>query len=240
MRFLTATVAAATALTLLAAYGLVFQSSTPGGLPEPAQPAEVLAADSLPHAEITQLPPEVSNGTMWTLDSSHSYDDGFISNYTWEVVTPSSVFYFYYAGQSYVFRELGLYLITLTVTDNNGTSDQAFTAVYSILDSDSDGLPDWWEMWYFISLDETGSGDSDEDGWTNLQEYANDLDPTKEDARPGLLHELANNWMYIVVIAVVVVAVFIALQPTMRKRRKSEEKKKIDAALEIERVLQEK
>jgi hypothetical protein len=143
------------------------------------------------------------------------------------------------AGHSYVFRTLGLYTITLTVTDNNDTSDEAFTAVYSILDSDSDGLPDWWEMWYFVSLDESGADDYDGDGWTNLQEYANDLDPSEEDARPGLIHELAKNWVYIVAIVVAAVVLFIALQPMMRKRRKSEEKKKIDAALEIERVLQE-
>lgn len=240
MKFLTAAIVAVVSLTLLAACGFVSQPSAPGIASEPTQPAKVLDVSGPPLAAITALPPEVSNGTSWVLDSSGSHDDGFISNYTWEIVTPSSVEYFYYAGQSYVFRELGLYMITLTVTDNNGTSDQAFTAVYAILDSDSDGMPDWWEMWYFLSLAETGLADYDGDGWTNFQEYANDLDPTEEDARPGLIHELANNWMYIVAIIVIAVVVFIALQPTMKKRRKSEEKKKIDAAIEIERVLQEK
>lgn len=240
MRFLRTAVVAAVALTLLAACGFVFQPSAPGIASEPAQKARAMEESGPPYAAISQLPPEVSNGTSWFLDSSGSHDDGFISNYTWEIRTPSSVEYFYHAGQSYVFRELGLYLITLTVTDNNDTSDDAFTAVYAILDSDVDGLPDWWEMWYFVSLGESASDDYEGDGWTNLQEYANGLDPTEEDARPGLLHELANNWMYIVAIVVVVVVIIIALQPTIKKRRKSEEKKKIDAALEIERVLQEK
>ncbi len=193
-----------------------------------------------PEAVIAPLPAEVSNGTSWFLDGRGSHDDGWITNWTWEIETPNSTENSYLAGQSYVFRTLGLYLITLTVTDNNGTSDEAFTAVYSILDSDSDGLPDWWEMWYFVSLDEAGTADYDGDGWTNLQEYANDLDPTEEDARPGLIHELAKNWVYIVAIAVAAVVIFIALQPVFKKKRKSEEKKKIDAALEIERVLQEK
>ena len=240
MRFLKTTIVALLSLALLAACGIVSQSSAPGPSPEPANLVRVLQIPGEPHADIAPLPPEVSNGTSWFLDGRGSYDDGFVTNWTWVIETPNSTEHYYLAGQSYVFRTLGLYLITLTVTDNNGTSDEAFTAVYSILDSDSDGLPDWWEMWFFVSLAESGADDYDGDGWTNLQEYANDLDPTEEDARPGLIHELAKNWVYIVAIIVAAVVLFIALQPMMRKRRKSEEKKKIDAALEIERVLQEK
>lgn len=239
MRFLKTTIVALLSLTLLAACGIVSQPSAPGHIPEPTNLAKVLQVPGAPHADIAPLPPEVSNGTSWFLDGRGSHDDGFITNWTWEIETPTSTEYFYMAGHSYVFRTLGLYTITLTVTDNNDTSDEAFTAVYSILDSDSDGLPDWWEMWYFVSLDESGADDYDGDGWTNLQEYANNLDPSEEDARPGLIHELAKNWVYIVAIVVAAVVLFIALQPMMRKRRKSEEKKKIDAALEIERVLQE-
>ena len=38
-------------------------------------------------------------------------------------------------------------------------------------DSDFDGLLDTWETTHFGNLDETASGDPDNDGWTNLQEY---------------------------------------------------------------------
>jgi hypothetical protein len=240
LRFLKTMVVALLSLALLAACGVVSQSSAPGPSSESANLVKVLQIPGEPHADIAPLPPEVSNGTSWFLDGTDSYVAEGSPNWTWEIQTPNSTEYFYLAGKSYVFRTLGLYTITLTVTDNNGTSDEAFTAVYSILDSDSDGLPDWWEMWYFVSLDESGADDYDTDGWTNLQEFANDLDPTEEDARPGLIHELAENWVYIVAIIVAAVVLFIALQPMMRKRRKSEEKKKIDAAIEIERVLQEK
>jgi len=41
-----------------------------------------------------------------------------------------------------------------------------------------------------------------------------------------------------VAIAAVLVAIAIALWPTMRKRRKQEDKKTVEAALEIERALQ--
>jgi len=48
-------------------------------------------------------------------------------------------------------------------------------------DSDADGLPDSWERKYFGNLNQTGSGDFDGDGLTNLQEYQLGTDPTKID-----------------------------------------------------------
>ncbi|MCW5551780.1 MAG: hypothetical protein KIS67_06370 [Verrucomicrobiae bacterium] len=38
-------------------------------------------------------------------------------------------------------------------------------------DSDGDGLPDGWELQYFGNLNQTGSGDYDSDGVSNLMEY---------------------------------------------------------------------
>jgi len=48
-------------------------------------------------------------------------------------------------------------------------------------DSDSDGLPDWWEWQYFGGLDQGPSGDADIDGLTNLQELYVGTDPAKAD-----------------------------------------------------------
>ena len=38
-------------------------------------------------------------------------------------------------------------------------------------DSDTDGLPDWWELEFFGDLDEVGGDDPDGDGLTHLEEY---------------------------------------------------------------------
>jgi len=186
------------------------------------------------------LPNEVSNGTWWNLDASQSYDpDGIIANYTWSITINNATTYLYAQGESFKFKALGLYKIMLTVQNTSGNSSTAFTAVYSIVDLDGDDLPDWWEVKYFGAIPEqSGSDDYDNDGYSNLQEYASRTDPTVKNAQPTLVENLKDNWMYLAAIAAVVVAIVLALWPIMKKRRKQEEKKTVEAALEIERALE--
>jgi hypothetical protein len=47
------------------------------------------------------------------------------------------------------------------------------------IDSDSDGLPDTWELQYFGNLNQSANGDPDGDGLTNLQEFQQGRNPTK-------------------------------------------------------------
>lgn len=48
-------------------------------------------------------------------------------------------------------------------------------------DTDQDGLPDWWERYYFGNLTSTSSADPDGDGLTNLDEFTYNLNPTAND-----------------------------------------------------------
>jgi len=69
-------------------------------------------------------------------------------------------------------------------TDTDGeprlVEGQVDIGVDEFLDTDDDGLPDWWEALYFGSPTAADSeGDEDEDGWTNLEEYVIGTDPTQ-------------------------------------------------------------
>ncbi len=61
--------------------------------------------------------------------------------------------------------------------------DQARTIVSTFSnDLDGDGLPDWWELEHFGDLDTSdGTGDQDNDGFTDLEEYQNGTRPQVRD-----------------------------------------------------------
>lgn len=206
---------------------------------KPSVRAQATASSSTITAVITPLPDEVSNGTWSTLDASMSSDTaGRITNYTWDIIYKGTQTTRLAKTDSFKFRDLGLYRIILTVTDDHGNSSQAFTAVYSILDSDGDSLPDWWEIKHFTNLNQAATGDFDHDGYNNLEEFAAGQDPTVKNSRPGLVEELADNWMYLVAIVAAVAVALIILLPRMKRKQKAEVKRKIEAAIEIERALE--
>lgn len=192
-----------------------------------------------PVAVISYLPNEVSNGTWQSLSGvGSSSSQGTLVNFTWEIEFKNTTTFLYTRSDLFKFTDLGLYKITLTVKDSTNRTGVAFSAVFSILDSDGDSLPDWWEMYYFDDLSETGVSDPDKDGYTNLQEYASGTDPTRKDPQPGLVEMLARNWIYLVIIAAAVVVALIILLPRYKKKQDRDVKKKIEVAIEIEKELQ--
>jgi len=60
-------------------------------------------------------------------------------------------------------------------------------------DSDSNGLPDWWEIRYFGSLAQSPNGDYDGDGVSNLNEYLEGTEPTDRNSLKPRLMVLATN-----------------------------------------------
>ena len=214
-----------------------FTDDAPAAVPKPAH----VQAAAVPVAVIASLPDEVSNGTWQYLDAKNStYANGTIDLYEWRIelrgVLKSLL---YEVGNRYIFRQLGLYKITLTVTTNDSKTATAFTAVYSIPDSDADLMPDWWENYYFHGLGENGEGDFDSDKYSNLQEYASGTDPTSKDPRPSLMTMIRQNWYYLPAAAAVIVIAILIMYPRLKKRRKQVVKKQIEAAIEIEKALEE-
>ncbi len=70
--------------------------------------------------------------------------------------------------------------------------DQGADIVLLDPDSDSDGLPDWWEIEHFGDLTQTATGDPDGDTLDNTAEYLHDLNPADADTdRDGL----PDGWM---------------------------------------------
>ncbi len=61
---------------------------------------------------------------------------------------------------------------------------QPVTSISPLVDTDNDGLSDFWEMQYFGNLNATATQDSDNDGLTNLQEYQQGLSPIVANTPP--------------------------------------------------------
>jgi hypothetical protein len=191
-----------------------------------------------PVAVISPLPDAVSNGTWWNLSAEGSYDpDGiYIKSYLWEIEYGDVVEELYGHVERYKFKITGLYKIKLTVVDSYNNTGVDFTAVYSVPDSDVDGIPDWWEVKYFRDLAATAEQDPDGDGYSNIEEYVRLTSPLDADPREGIIEA---NWRYFLIAAIVVVAVIAVLYPRHRRKKKESERKKMEYAIEIQRALDE-
>lgn len=71
-------------------------------------------------------------------------------------------------------------------SSGNGWNSLTEVVVNSLAaaDSDGDGLPDFWETFYFSSLSQTGTNDSDADLFNNLAEYNGNSNPTNALSTP--------------------------------------------------------
>jgi len=72
-----------------------------------------------------------------------------------------------------------IYLFAVTATNVNGEGDYSSEVSN---DEDLDGMADHWEIAYFGDLSHDGTGDSDSDGLTDLEEFQNKTYPTNPDS----------------------------------------------------------
>ena len=88
-------------------------------------------------------------------------------------------------------------------------------------DTDSDGIPDWWEMHYGLDPEDPSdaSGDPDGDGITNLEEYERGTSPTTDDSDKG--SEGTDPWLLIMIVVLSALTILFLVLFIM-KRRESE------------------
>jgi hypothetical protein len=122
-----------------------------------------------------------------------------------------------------------------TKPDNNLTYD----------DADGDNLPDNWEIKYFGGINYyNGTHDPDNDGYTNIQEYHANTDPTNPISPPGTPDHDENvespsnqglNMVNITVVVVVIIIIVIVLSYLLlikKKEKKSIVKEETDKVIE--------
>jgi flagellar biosynthesis/type III secretory pathway M-ring protein FliF/YscJ len=92
-------------------------------------------------------------------------------------------------------------------------------------DTDSDELPDSWEMEHFDNLNQDPDEDFDGDGYSNLQEYNEDTDPGDREDYPGYVkpREEASNLIQILGILLLVVVIIIVLLVFLKRKRSNVE-----------------
>lgn len=68
---------------------------------------------------------------------------------------------------------------------NNKLATGGVVNLRKIVDTDEDNLPDWWEIYHFSTLDKTNSQDSDNDGYTNRDEFLSKTNPSDASDQPS-------------------------------------------------------
>jgi len=184
----------------------------------------------------------VGTSETWNCDVQLPPGPYTYSNVTikWQIQTGfDTTVYSYGAHLEYVYYTTGTYSINVTMEANDLTRNQTKHIDLQVLeDFDHDGIPDWWEREYFGSTNAVdNTTDYDHDGWTDLQEYQKGTNPKVWTYKAGFLDEYW--WAIAAIAAIILLAVLyiFAYRPRMERKRKSQEQKKIAAAVEIEKTL---
>jgi hypothetical protein len=200
-----------------------------------------------PVAQLTQLEKAVLIGNTVTFEGSANDDIG-ISIIELDIadmvtVDISSEFDNLTDTWSYQWNTSGIYEgeydVTLTVTDIVGkqsTEKIKINIISYISDTDSDGMPDWWELLY-DRLDpniDDARFDFDRDGFTNIEEYLGDdglpdnddySNPVDKSSIPHLKDEKSTDrtgdytYIWVALIVAIIIIILLLVFMILRKKR---------------------
>jgi parallel beta-helix repeat protein len=124
---------------------------------------------------------------------------------------------------------VGEHVITFIAEDSFGeTASTHLNIIIGGIDLDSDNIPDNWERLYFDSMNKyDGHSDPDGDGYSNLEEFNAETDPTDiddPDKQPEEDELDLGMVGAIVAVIIIVIIVLLLLFIMMKKKRKPEEK----------------
>ncbi|MCD6108630.1 MAG: hypothetical protein J7J89_04070, partial [Thermoplasmata archaeon] len=100
---------------------------------------------------------------------------------------------------------------------------KTFWVTYNVNDTDSDGMPDKWEIDY--NLDPTdpndASSDPDNDGYTNIEEYQNGTNPRDKSYWFLIGDKIMENWKYsLIIIILLIILTITCLYGIWRNRKR--------------------
>lgn len=162
-------------------------------------------------------------------------------NITWRLEDDLNATMFKYgANISCIWMKQAIHPISVTYRNATNTSDighQRIT-VNVVSDFDDDGIPDIWERQNFGNLNTAdATSDYDNDGWTDLEEFQTGTNPKVVNAKPGFIDQY---WWVFMIIALALVGVLLlwfVIMPKSKAKREEDEKKKIAAAVDVEKSL---
>ena len=162
-------------------------------------------------------------------------------NITWRLEDDLNTTMFKYGADiSCIWMEQATHLISVTYYNATNASDigHQHITVNVVSDFDDDGIPDVWERQNFQNLNTAdATSDWDSDGWTDLEEYQMGTNPKVANAKPGFFEQYWWLFMAIALILVVVLLLWFIIMPKTKAKRDEVEKKKIAAAVDVEKSL---
>lgn len=151
----------------------------------PTKPLHLMATTEIKSVNLTWGPPSEGSVIGYYVYRHESSSIDIENTDTWHrIIESREILYFI---DSTITNSSEGYYYTVTAYNNYGQgemADMVYVSTYFTIDFDLDNLLDDWEESYFGNLTYGPGEDTDNDGFTNLQEFEGSSDPSDKDKTP--------------------------------------------------------